>query len=115
MELNQFYLQIQSILFIAYCTCIIIRSTTSNKFVCSKWNISKYALNIIIVALLTIGMAEKLGIQTGDTVTIRDPDLRSLTLTVSGIYDNNVYNYIWCYLIIDLTISGVLLVVEHKS
>ena len=45
-------------------------------------------------ALLTVGMAEKLGIQTGDTVTIRDPDLRSLTVTISGIYDNNVYNYI---------------------
>ena len=45
-------------------------------------------------ALLTVGMAEKLGVRTGDTVTLRDPDLRSLTLTISGIYDNNVYNYI---------------------
>ena len=45
-------------------------------------------------ALLTVGMAEKLGVQAGDTVTVRDPDLNSLTLTISAIYDNNVYNYI---------------------
>ena len=45
-------------------------------------------------ALLTIGTADKLGVKTGDTVTIRDPDLNSLTLTISGVYDNNVYNYI---------------------
>ena len=45
-------------------------------------------------ALLSIGMAEKLGIQVGDTVIVRDPDLNTLTLTISGIYDNNVYNYI---------------------
>ena len=45
-------------------------------------------------ALLSIGMAEKLGIQVGDAVEVRDPDLNTLRLTVSGIYDNNVYNYI---------------------
>ena len=45
-------------------------------------------------ALLSIGMAERLGISVGDTVTVRDSDLQSLTLTISGIYDNNVYNYI---------------------
>lgn len=45
-------------------------------------------------ALLSVGMAEKLGIQVGDTVTVRDADLNSLTLKISGVYDNNVYNYI---------------------
>ena len=45
-------------------------------------------------ALLSVGMAEKLGIRAGDTVTVRDADLNSLTLTISGVYDNNVYNYI---------------------
>ena len=45
-------------------------------------------------ALLSVGMAEKLGIRVGDKVTIRDPDLNILELTVSGIYDNYVYNYI---------------------
>lgn len=43
--------------------------------------------------LLSIGVAENLGIQVGDTVTLRDADLRSMVLTVSGIYDNHVENY----------------------
>ena len=45
-------------------------------------------------ALLSVGMAELLGIQVGDTVTLRDSDLRTMTLTISGIYDNHVNNYI---------------------
>ena len=45
-------------------------------------------------ALLSVGLAQKLGIQVGDTVTLRDPDLRSLSVTVSGVYDNYVNNYI---------------------
>jgi putative ABC transport system permease protein len=45
-------------------------------------------------AILSVGMAEKLGIQVGDSVLIRDPDMRSLELKISGIYDNYVYNYI---------------------
>ena len=43
--------------------------------------------------LLSVGVAEALGVEQGDRVTLRDPDMRSLTLTVSGIYDNHVYNY----------------------
>ena len=45
-------------------------------------------------ALISIGMADKLGLKAGDTVTIRDPDLKSLTLTIAAVYDNYVYNYI---------------------
>jgi putative ABC transport system permease protein len=44
-------------------------------------------------ALLSVGAAEKLGVSVGDTITLRNPDMKSLTLTVSGVYDNNVYNY----------------------
>ncbi len=43
--------------------------------------------------LLSAGMAEILNIQPGDTVTLRNPDLEALQLTVSGIYENHVYNY----------------------
>lgn len=43
--------------------------------------------------LLSVGVAETLGIQVGDTVTLRNTDLEQLTLTVSGLYDNHVYNY----------------------
>lgn len=44
-------------------------------------------------AILSIGMAETLGIQVGDRVTLRDPDMWVLDVTVSGIYENYVYNY----------------------
>lgn len=45
-------------------------------------------------ALLSVGIAERLNIHVGDTVSFRDTDLNTVTLTVSGVYDNNVYNYI---------------------
>ena len=44
-------------------------------------------------AFLSIGVAENLGIKVGDEVTIADEDMRTLTVTVSGIYHNSVYNY----------------------
>ncbi len=43
--------------------------------------------------LLTVGVAEAMGVETGDEVVLRNADMRSLKLTVSGIYDNHVYNY----------------------
>lgn len=43
--------------------------------------------------VLSAGVAENLGIQTGDSVTLRNAELQSMTLTVSGIYDNHVNNY----------------------
>lgn len=45
-------------------------------------------------ALLSTGVAEKMDISVGDSITLRDPDLRELEVTVSGIFDNNVYNYV---------------------
>ncbi len=45
-------------------------------------------------ALLSIGVAEKMGVQVGDKVTVRNTDLETMELTVSGIYVNHVYNYI---------------------
>ncbi len=43
--------------------------------------------------VLSIGVAEALDIRTGDSVVLRNPELQELELTVSGIYDNHVYNY----------------------
>ena len=43
--------------------------------------------------LLTTGMADILDIEVGDQVVLRDPDMRELSVTVSGIYENHVYNY----------------------
>ena len=42
---------------------------------------------------LSVGVAENLGVQVGDTVTLTDPDMRQLTVEVSAIYHNSVYNY----------------------
>lgn len=43
--------------------------------------------------LISSGMADMTGLDVGDQVTIRNLDLEKLELTVSGIYDNYVYNY----------------------
>ncbi len=36
--------------------------------------------------LLSIGIAKKMGIGAGDTVTLRSSDMQTLTLTISGIF-----------------------------
>ena len=43
--------------------------------------------------LLTVGVAENMGIKVGDQVIMRNADMEELELTVSGIYDNHVNNY----------------------
>ena len=43
--------------------------------------------------VLSVGAAEGMGIDVGDTIRMRNADLQTLELTVSGIYDNHVYNY----------------------
>ena len=43
--------------------------------------------------LLTVGVAENIGIKVGDKITMRNADMEQLELTVSGIYDNHVNNY----------------------
>lgn len=43
--------------------------------------------------LLTVGVAENMGINVGDQVIMRNADMEQLELTVSGIYDNHVENY----------------------
>lgn len=43
--------------------------------------------------MLSIGVAEDLGIREGDSVRLRNSDMEVLELTVSSIYENHVYNY----------------------
>ncbi len=43
--------------------------------------------------VLTVGTAEALEISVGDRLILRNADMQALELTVSGIYDNHVYNY----------------------
>jgi putative ABC transport system permease protein len=46
-------------------------------------------------AYLSVGASELMGIGLGDTVTVRNADLQMLTLTVTGIFDNHLNNYIY--------------------
>ena len=55
-----------------------------------KESLSMPGLNEV---LLSVGTAEAMGIDVGDQVSMRDPEMQMLELTVSGIYDNHVYNY----------------------
>ena len=44
-------------------------------------------------ALLSVGTAETLGVDVGDSVILRNSDMDELRVIVSGIYYNHVYNY----------------------
>ncbi|MGI6014592.1 MAG: FtsX-like permease family protein [Oscillospiraceae bacterium] len=46
-------------------------------------------------ALININLANTFNLKVGDTITVRDSDMRELTLTICGIFDNYVYNYIY--------------------
>jgi putative ABC transport system permease protein len=46
-------------------------------------------------AVLTKKMADKLHISVGDTLTVRDEDMQQCDVTITGIAENYVYNYIY--------------------
>lgn len=46
-------------------------------------------------AVICTNLAENYGLAPGDTFILRDSDMNSLTLTVSGVFENYVYNYIY--------------------
>ncbi|MDE7284752.1 MAG: ABC transporter permease, partial [Lachnospiraceae bacterium] len=48
-------------------------------------------------AVLTAKIAENMGIQVGDKVTLRDTDMNQLTVTVTALCENYVYNYIYIH------------------
>ena len=43
---------------------------------------------------LSIGTADAMGIKEGDTVTLRNPDLKEVSVKVSGIFENHVNNFL---------------------
>ena len=45
--------------------------------------------------LINNGLADALDVDIGSTITIRDSDMNTLELTVSGIFDNYIYNYVF--------------------
>lgn len=45
-------------------------------------------------ALISVGAAEQMGIRIGDTVTLRNSEMQTMDVTITGIYHNNVENYV---------------------
>lgn len=45
-------------------------------------------------AIISVGISDLLNIQVGDEIQIRDSDMNLFSVTVSGIFDNNVSNYV---------------------
>ena len=46
-------------------------------------------------AVISQGLAETLGVQVGDTITVRDSDMNPAQLTISGVFENYIYNYVF--------------------
>ena len=46
-------------------------------------------------AVISQGLAESLGVSVGDAITVRDSDMNPAELTVSGVFENYVYNYVY--------------------
>ncbi len=45
-------------------------------------------------ALINVKIADKLGLKIGDTLELRDADMRSCTVKISGIFDNYIFNFV---------------------
>lgn len=46
-------------------------------------------------ALVSVSVSERYNVRAGDTITLRDEDMRVLKFTVKAVFDNHVYNYIF--------------------
>lgn len=46
-------------------------------------------------AVLTRKLAEQYGVETGDTVTLQDENMQRITVTVSAVMENYIYNYVY--------------------
>ncbi|MFQ7240344.1 MAG: FtsX-like permease family protein [Roseburia intestinalis] len=46
-------------------------------------------------AVISAKVADELGIKTGDTVTLQDSDMKTISVAVSGLCENFVYNYVY--------------------
>ncbi len=57
-------------------------------------------------ALINIGLAQDLELEVGDSFSIRGDDTGVMTFTVSGIFDNYIYNYVYITTETYTSISG---------
>lgn len=62
------------------------------------WSFNKDDANVALPqkgeAIINNKISEKLSLSVGDTVEIRDADMQTCTVKISGIFDNYLYNYI---------------------
>lgn len=73
---------------------MMVSDETIGDFIDFHCGQEKNALPGVDEAILSVGAAELLGIRVGDTVTVRNSDMQSLELKITGIYDNHVNNYL---------------------
>ena len=45
-------------------------------------------------AVISKKLAEDYGLKAGDEITLRDEDMRTLSVTVAAVYENYIYNYV---------------------
>ena len=55
-------------------------------------------------ALISVSIAERYHLSAGDTMRLRNEDMKSMTVRVTGIFENHVYNYV---ILTPETIAGV--------
>ena len=44
--------------------------------------------------LISVALSERYHLKTGDTVTLRSEDLKEVTVTITGVIRNHIYNYV---------------------
>ena len=73
--------------------CLVAADRTVKKYMNFRTGDKELELPGMDEVLLTVGVAKMLDISAGDRITMRDSNMKTLELTVSGIYDNYVDNY----------------------
>lgn len=46
-------------------------------------------------ALISVSLSVRYGLDAGDTITLRNEDMKEMSLTVTDIFENHVYNYVF--------------------
>ena len=72
---------------------LICAESDIQNYLSMKWDDENLGMPAPGETFLSVGVCEILGVKLGDTVTIRNSDMETLSLRVTGIFENHVYNY----------------------
>jgi len=72
---------------------MICAESDIQNYLSMKWDDENLGMPAPGETFLSVGVCEILGLKLGDTVTIRNSDMETLSLRVTGIFENHVYNY----------------------